>query len=159
MKRTKHLIEITNRSGRLQFSPSEVRELFAFIEKQPEFKVPEGTLSIAFLEDQEHTRIHQEYMKDSSSTDVITFPGDPNMGLSGEICVSVDFAKKYAQIHKKSFDEEITLYLLHGWLHLAGFDDRGETTSKKMNQIQNKVFSRIQNSRLVPKFYLRESEE
>ncbi|AWT59419.1 MAG: Endoribonuclease YbeY [Candidatus Moanabacter tarae] len=159
LKSTKHLIEIANRSNRLQFSPLEVKELFAFLEKQSEFQVPSGTLSIAFLKDQEHTRIHQEYMDNSSSTDVITFPGDPDMGLSGEICVSVDFAEKSAQFHKKSFDEEITLYLLHGWLHLSGFDDRGEAASKKMSQIQNKVFSRIQNARLVPKFHLKEGNE
>lgn len=159
LKSTKRLIEIANRSNRLQFSPSEVKGLFAFLEKQPEFQVPEGTLSIAFLKDQEHTKIHQEYMNNCSSTDVITFPGDSDIGLSGEICVSVDFAEKSAKIHKKTLGEEITLYLLHGWLHLAGFDDREETTSKEMSQIQNKVFSRIQNLRLVPKFHLRESKE
>ena len=159
LKRAERLIQIANRSRRLRFSPEEVEELFAFLEEQPELQVPEGTLSIAFLKDQEHTRVHQEYMNNCSSTDVITFPGDPDMGLSGEICVSVDFAEESARDREESFSEEITLYLLHGWLHLAGFDDRREASAKEMRRIQTKILSRIRNSRLVPEFQLRENEK
>ncbi len=154
LKRAERPIQIANQSKRLRLSAKEVEGLFSFLDEQPESRVPLGTLSIAFLEDEEHTRVHREYMNNCGSTDVITFPGDPEMGLSGEICVSVDCAEQSAQARSEPLREEITLYLLHGWLHLAGFDDREQASAKKMRLVQCAILSRIRAAGLVPDFRL-----
>ena len=53
---------------------------------------------------------------------VVTATGafDPAFGTAGEICVSADTAATYARTQARDFSAELTLYLVHGWLHLAG---------------------------------------
>src|SRR5665213_4112481 len=78
-------------------------------------------LSIVFLTDPALAGLHAGFMGDPTPTDVITFAGEPALGSAGEICVSADAAARYAP--GRDFSLELTLYLVHGWLHLAGHDD------------------------------------
>ena len=55
-------------------------------------RVPGGDLSIAILSDAKVAEIHGDFLDDPTETDVITFPGDPDMEFAGEICVSADRA-------------------------------------------------------------------
>ncbi|MEM9227408.1 MAG: rRNA maturation RNase YbeY [Verrucomicrobiota bacterium] len=89
----------------------------------PDYSLPPGELSIAFLSHEEMASVHSRFLDDDNPTDVITFPGDAAMDFAGEICVGVEQAREIAPEHDKSLAEEITLYLVHGWLHLAGLDD------------------------------------
>ncbi|MBC7369007.1 MAG: rRNA maturation RNase YbeY [Undibacterium sp.] len=84
---------------------------------------PPGELSLVFLSDPALAQLHATFLADSSMTDVITFEGDPALGVAGEICVSVDTAAAYAKRHRRDFATELLLYVVHGWLHLAGYDD------------------------------------
>ena len=54
------------------------------------------------------------------------------MESAGEIIVSVDHARSRAEELGEPFSRELSLYLVHGWLHLAGFDDRNETDRSAM---------------------------
>ncbi|MES2696542.1 MAG: rRNA maturation RNase YbeY [Verrucomicrobiota bacterium] len=97
--------------------------------------VPEGELSLVFMTDAALAQLHADFLDDPTTTDVITFEGDPAFGNAGEICVSADTAAHYAREHRRDtaaayakqhrrdFSTELTLYLIHGWLHLAGHDD------------------------------------
>jgi probable rRNA maturation factor len=71
-------------------------------------------------------------MNDPSATDVITFPANIEMESAGEIIVSVDHARSRADELDEPFSRELSLYLVHGWLHLAGYDDRNETDRAAM---------------------------
>ncbi len=87
-------------------------------------KETDWTLSVVFMDAKEISELHERFFQDPSPTDVITFPGDPSMGSLGEICVCVEVAEQEAPYHNHSTEREITLYLIHGWLHLTGFDDK-----------------------------------
>lgn len=65
--------------------------------------------------------LHQQFLQDASLTDVTTFPGDPQFGLAGEIIVCLTYAEQQAKRFHTGLDDEIKLYLIHGFLHLAGF--------------------------------------
>lgn len=93
---------------------------------------PPGELSLAFLTDAALARLHQDFLADPTPTDVITFEGDPAFGTAGEICVSADTAQAFARAHGGEFPRELTLYLVHGWLHLAGYDDLVPARKRQM---------------------------
>lgn len=80
-------------------------------------------ISIAFVTEPTICDLHERFLKNPDPTDVITFPAnDEDVEKVGEICISVDEALKYCN-ENHSLEDELTLYLVHGWLHLAHYDD------------------------------------
>lgn len=96
------------------------------------------TLSVAFLPEKTICELHQRFLGDPEPTDVITFPADESeVERTGEICISVDEALTY--VPSQSLEEEVTLYLVHGWLHLAGYCDQKEEERRTMRQMEQKA--------------------
>lgn len=98
------------------------------------------SLSIAFLDEKTLTELHKRFLNDDTVTDVITFSdyleADERMG---EVCISVDEAVKRAPEFGQTFTDEITLYLIHGWLHLKGYDDHTEKEIQAMRNAEKKL--------------------
>ena len=117
----------------------------------------ENELSLVFLTDEALARLHGEFLDDPSSTDVITFEGDANLGTAGEICVSVDTAASYAKSRGGDFSRELTLYLVHGWLHLAGYDDLQPAKKRVMRRAEARAMRLLEQSQALPKFALKRS--
>jgi len=99
---------------------------------------PPGELSLAFLTDAALAQLHAGFLGDPAPTDVITFAGDPAHGLAGEICVSADAAARQAG-REKNLNEELALYLVHGWLHLAGYDDLVPAKKRTMRAAERRA--------------------
>jgi probable rRNA maturation factor len=114
--------------------------------------VPPGELSIAFLTDSALARLHASFLNDPSPTDVITFAGTPALGQAGEICVSADTARTFAAGHRHDLSDELTLYVVHGWLHLAGHDDRQPSCKKRMRAAEARALALLRSRRMIPKF-------
>jgi probable rRNA maturation factor len=100
---------------------------------------PPGELSVAFLTDRALAALHGRFLSDPSPTDVITFGGDPSHGTAGEICVSVDAAVRRAGRASARLSAELTLYVVHGWLHLAGYDDRDPRSRRAMRSAESRA--------------------
>ena len=95
-------------------------------------------LSVDFVTEATICELHERFLQNPEPTDVITFPAtEEDEEKVGEICISVDEALKYA--HIQSLEKELTLYLVHGWLHLAGFDDLEEADRCIMRQKEQEV--------------------
>ena len=105
----------------------------------------------------EHSKLHGQFLNDFRPTDVITFPADKENGMIGEICVSVDKAFKEYKSHGMTFERELSLYLIHGWLHLVGFDDQTETDRKIMRREEDNALGVIEKDALWPDFLLAEN--
>jgi len=116
---------------------------------------PPGELSLVFVTDRGIARIHADFMDDPTATDVITFEGDPQAGLAGEICVSADTALAYARAHGRDFAEELTLYVVHGWLHLAGYDDLRPDRKRRMRAAEARALALLRAAGAIPAFRLR----
>ena len=116
---------------------------------------PQGELSIAFLTDPALAKIHADFLDDPTCTDVITFEGDPSLGTGGEVCVSADTASSYAAAHDRDFATELTLYVVHGWLHLAGYDDLRPAKKRRMRAAEARAMKILEEANLVPVFALR----
>jgi probable rRNA maturation factor len=154
-------IAITNRHPRLRFRKAEVARVIHTLEaglsalRIPRSAVPSGELSLVFLTDSALAKIHADFMDDPTATDVITFEGDATAGLAGEICVSVDAAWKFAGVRlQKAFAAELTLYLVHGWLHLAGYDDLQPAKKRRMRAAEARAMKLLQTAKSIPAFRL-----
>jgi probable rRNA maturation factor len=117
--------------------------------------VPAGELSIVILTDPELASLHADFLDDPTTTDVITFEGDPTLGTAGEICVSADTAAAYARTHRRDFSLELTLYLVHGWLHLAGHDDLVPTKKRAMRRAEARALRVLERHDAIPQFAFR----
>ena len=146
-------IEFTNLYPSLTFHEEKVADLFQRVFLIHDHKA-HGVLSVAFLKKAVHSKIHGEFLGDYRPTDVITFPADPENELVGEICISVDQAIEEAESRNQSFTKELSLYLIHGWLHLVGFDDRNDADRKIMRREEANVLAVVEKDGLWPDFLL-----
>lgn len=133
-------------------SGQEIEQMFAILDAFGGFDPPVGELSVAFVSKLEISRIHGEFMQDDSPTDVITFPGDLDDGTAGEICVCPEVALEYASENGKRFAEELTLYLVHGYLHLCGFQDKEEDDRTEMRKAENIAMNTLSERDAIPNF-------
>ena len=96
----------------------------------PLVSLPE--IEITIVDDADIARVHGDFLDDPTPTDVITFH-------HGEILISADTALRQGREHEQSLDHETALYLVHGLLHLAGWDDHEETEARDMARLQEGI--------------------
>jgi probable rRNA maturation factor len=150
-------IDVAIRHRRLRASRREVERAIGLLDARAgSFRggCPPGELSIAFLTDGALAILQGRYMADASVTDVITFEGDPAHGMAGEICVSVDAAARRAGKSPTGFSREVALYVVHGWLHLAGYDDRDPGSRRIMRAAEARALRLLARTALLPRFKL-----
>lgn len=134
-------LEINNQYDALACPIEATRELLGALEDSGAFPITAGELSIAFVTDMAIAKVHEAFMDDPTATDVITFPADPKMDFAGEIIVSVDHARNQAKKMDEPFSRELSLYLIHGWLHLAGYDDCSDEDRAAMRKAEQKALA------------------
>ena len=76
--------------------------------------------------------LHRKFLGQSGPTDVLTFQ-------HGEIFISVETARRQARAFGNSLIRELELYIIHGLLHLHGFDDQTSGEARKMGKAQEKI--------------------
>jgi probable rRNA maturation factor len=86
------------------------------------------------ISDRRMSRLHREFLGQAGSTDVLTFQ-------HGEIFISVETAKRHARAFGNSLVRELQLYIVHGLLHLHGFDDRTQPGVCRMGKMQAKILA------------------
>lgn len=99
-----------------------------------------GAVDVLVTNDREMRRLNEDFRGVHESTDVLTFPGPDFPGAPlGDIAVSYDFAVKGAVARGVSTEEELAYLLIHGGLHLLGWDDETETQRAAMVAEMNRV--------------------
>lgn len=93
-------------------------------------------VGIVLISDQRMARMHRQYLGVDGPTDVITFQ-------HGEVFISVETARRQARVFGASTHREVELYLIHGLLHLHGFDDTTEPAAKEMFAMQKRIVTRL----------------
>ncbi len=150
-------VEVANRHPRLKLDRRALKAAIGLLDLHADaFRggCPEGALSVAFLSDPALARLHGRYLSDTSATDVITFVGDAAHRVAGEICVSIDAAARQSGPARETLSREITLYVVHGWLHLAGYDDLRPGAKRAMRRAEARAMRLLERSAAVPRFKL-----
>ena len=93
----------------------------------------DGEISIAIVDDAEMHALNRKYLDHDYPTDVLSFLLEQESSrIEGEIIVSADYASREAEIYGWTAEDEILLYIIHGSLHLAGYDDLEPAKKREM---------------------------
>ncbi len=141
-------IEIDNRSGAI-CAEVELVDLAAFALK--ELLVDKrAELEISLVDEAEMTRLHEEWMDEAGPTDVLSFPMDelrPNElsendevpVVLGDVVICPDVARKQGDTAGHGMEQELRILLVHGILHLVGFDHLEPEEEAEMFVLQGKI--------------------
>jgi probable rRNA maturation factor len=100
-------------------------------------------LGIHFLASKEMAMVNENFLNHKGSTDVITFDYQNAEILHGEIFISIDDAVKQAREFKTTWQSELVRYIVHGILHLKGFDDLVPAARRKMKREENRLLTEL----------------
>lgn len=127
-----------------------------FIEKQADqiladLDSSDNELSILFVDDSGIRQLNKEYRDKDSATDVLSFPqfdedDEPGFtsNLLGDVVISIETAKRQAKEHHLSLEEELILLLIHGILHLLGYDhERSASEAEAMQKKSRMLFGNL----------------
>ncbi len=101
------------------------------------------SVAIAFVTNSEITRLNKTYRKNHKPTDVLSFPAQLNAKrvnknqFLGDIAIAPAIARRYAKKNGRSLQTEICVLILHGLLHLLGYDH--ETDRGQMDRVEHKL--------------------
>ncbi len=110
--------------------------------------ITRGTLSVAVLSDRAIRPLNRRYLQHDYATDVLSFLLDSGPGwLEGEVLVSADTAAAQAVEHGSTLADELSLYVIHGVLHLTGYDDTTPAARRRMFARQQRYLRGLQGGR------------
>ena len=142
----------------LRVSEAWLRQLIANLPlalSELKVSLPEGKVYIYLVGRSRFQRIRERYIGEALDSDVVSLRYDSPLGRSlliGEIYVNVPRVIDNARKFNRSLKEELTFVLLHGFLHLAGYDDSTEEERKNMFRLQERGLDLLK--RLIPKLFI-----
>ena len=102
-------------------------------------------LSVRVVDDAQIAKLNRKYLRVDRATDVIAFSMDEAEAIKGsdavigDVVISAETALKQSKRFKTSLRNELDLYLVHGILHLAGYDDLKARDKKNMEKKQKEI--------------------
>ena len=103
-----------------------------------------GDLSIIFCNDDYLLNVNNQYLKHNYYTDIITFDYSDNQIINGDLFISVDSVKNNSLKYKTEFMNELSRVIIHGVLHLCGYDDHTEDDKKLMKEKEDLALTMLQ---------------
>jgi probable rRNA maturation factor len=136
-------VSITNRQRRLRVSASRLDRLA----RSALASLGRGTrdLHVTVVDDREIRRLNARYLGARRATDVLAFnlEGPASSRLLGEVVISADTASRQASRLGVALALEMDLLLVHGLLHLAGYDDHDPAAARLMHEREYRILSEI----------------
>jgi probable rRNA maturation factor len=139
------MVEIVNRQRKLAIDAERWRE---FTERALKV-VPASNVgvTVAFVSDRRMRELNRMWRHKAGTTDVLSFPArqdefEKAEGTTlGDVVISLEQAERQAREHGLEFDEEVAQLILHGLLHLCGYDH--ETDEGEMNRLELRLRRRL----------------
>lgn len=137
MKRTAaNRVTVSNLHRFLRFSPDETSRLVRHVLSRE--RASGWTVGVVFVPDQRMRRLHARYLGDRRTTDVLSFVYDDAGPKEGDIVVCLDQARRQAPAFGTTFSGEVARLIIHGTLHVLGYDDsrpRAQAAMKKREDL------------------------
>lgn len=105
-------------------------------------KVQDGVLNVVFVNDKYIRALNKAYRGKDEPTDVLSFAYGAD-GLLGEVYVSAETASRQAKEHRHPLSDELIRLIVHGILHVHGYDHEKEKDYKKMFAVEKKIFGKL----------------
>jgi len=139
------MILLKNQQKAIQLNEKRIKKTAECVLKH--LKISDHELSILFLDNKGITAINKKYLGRDQPTNVISFSlregefGDINPQVLGDVVISVEKAHEQALGKGTKLEEEITFLLIHGILHLLGYDHEGKRSEReKMRKKEKEVY-------------------
>jgi probable rRNA maturation factor len=133
-------IRVINRQRKQRLDMAACRKFaegaLALVRKRATKALLPEEISVYLVSDQRIRGIHRQFLSSDEATDVITFQ-------HGEIFISTETAREHAKRFRTGFVEEIHLYVVHGLLHLAGFEDLTRRGFEEMALQQKEILLEV----------------
>jgi rRNA maturation RNase YbeY len=100
-----------------------------------------GNLSYVFVSDEKILEINNWFLQHDYYTDIITFDDSSENTISGEMYISIDTVRTNAEEYQTDFAEELLRVMIHGVLHLCGYDDKTEKDRQQMRAAETKYLN------------------
>lgn len=102
-------------------------------------------LCVAFVNDEEMRKLNANYRNISRTTDVLSFPQDgPDYSMLGDVIISIDTAIRRSKLRKVSIEHEIHKLMIHGILHLLGYDHKKRNEARVMREKELEILSSVE---------------
>ncbi len=110
-------------------------------------RVREAEISLVFVSDRRIRRINAEFLRHDYATDVIAFPLEDPPVREAEIYISAETARRNARRFHAPFREEIARLVIHGILHLCGFEDDPGEAAERMRRGEERYLQALFHAR------------
>jgi len=136
-------VEVVRRDGGKQFPIRRLKKIATSVLEL--LKQHDAELSIALVGNAEIRKLNAQFRKKDYSTDVLSFPAQDGIlsevRLLGDVVISVDQAKQQARERSRTLDEEMITLLIHGVLHLLGYDhERSAKDARTMTRLEKRIY-------------------
>lgn len=106
--------------------------------------VGEAEISLAFVDNPTIHRLNKQFLQHDEPTDVLSFPlSESAKKLAGELVIGAEVARDRAAEMGHDVQAELTLYVIHGLLHLCGHDDHDEAGAGAMRERERHYLARL----------------
>lgn len=143
-------IQIINQQSDLSIDVKSAKKILRFL--LLELKVVCDEIAFHFIDNEMMCHMHEKFFNDPSPTDCISFPIDENEScfyrVLGEVFVCPLTAINYAKKHNKNPYEEVCLYMVHGLLHLLGFDDIEKNDRARMREKEKWCMNKLMEKKI-----------
>ncbi|MEM9331494.1 MAG: rRNA maturation RNase YbeY [Pseudomonadota bacterium] len=102
---------------------------------------PEAEVSILICDDATIEKLNDKWRGKSKPTNVLSFPNEPDGVMLGDIAISLETTRQEARLENKSFEDHLTHLVVHGFLHLFGYDHETEEQAFQMESLETKILA------------------
>mgnify|MGYP002628110769 CR=1 FL=1 len=102
-----------------------------------------GDAAVVFCSDEELLVMNKQHLDHDFYTDIITFDYTDDKIVSGDLFISIDRVKENAADLSLEFNIELSRVIVHGFLHLCGYGDKGEDEEKGMRQKEDFYLNKL----------------
>jgi len=146
-------IVITNLQKKIPLQTNQIKNIVLEILRYQ--KIQKSVLSVVFVSSQKIRALNKKFLNRSYATDVLAFDlsGNGSVGkkslkispeqITGDIIISTDAVKQNSLKFKTSESHELVLYIVHGILHLLGYDDHNDSDIKRMRLKEQEILSHL----------------
>ena len=148
-------IQIENRQSRFKIEKRKIRSTVSTIFQL--LDCPDKEVSIVLTDDKHIHALNKTYLGRDKTTNVISFSlqegehGNINPQLLGDVVISLDTAQKDALKGNLALEQEIEYLLIHGILHLLGYnhENTSQAETRKMKQKEKEIFSKLNRNQVL----------
>lgn len=130
-------VEVSNRQSALECETQSIRDIVGAALAE---EGKDAELSVALVGDREMAALNERFRGCNDPTDVLAFPYESDGEfVSGEIVANAELAVRESASRAHSADDELMLYVVHGLLHLLGYDHREAESTRRMRQREQAI--------------------